>query len=145
MDLLEINAKCQRINLEEVIELTRNKSKTIWLATTHKEVNSLNQINRDILLKTNNLTIDVIAKHTSSKSIIDLEKSKHLFKITHRSFKTKNKKDKRHHFPDPILSLSIGTRVKVIGNLATEIGNILILFLLISYFYCINYLIIRYL
>lgn len=124
------------MNIEQVIALTRNKSKTIWLATTHKEVNSLNQINRDILLKANNLTIDVIAKHTSSLSIIDLEKSKTLFKITKRSFKTKNKKkDKRHRFPDPILSLSIGTRVKVIGNLATEIGNILILFFVISFFF----------
>ena len=121
-----INATCFCINIEEAILKTAQKSKTIWLASTHKEVNSINQFNKNILLKKNNLTIDIIAKHASTKSIIDLEKSKTLFKITDRSIKKQNEKEKRIKFPDPILSLSIGSRVKVIGNLATEIGNIFI-------------------
>ena len=72
LDLLLINGQCFCINIEEAILKTKEKSKTIWLASTHKEVNSINQINKDILIKNNNLTIDIIAKNTSTKSIIDL-------------------------------------------------------------------------
>ena len=140
-DLLLINSECFCMDINEAILKTKEKSKTIWLASTHKEVNYINQINKNnLLLEKNNLTIDVIAKHASSKSIIDLEKSKTLFKVTTRSIKTKIEGDNKMKFPDPILSLSIGTRVKVIGNLATEIGNILILSLLVSNCYYIRYI-----
>lgn len=134
-DLLIINSECYRIDINEAILKTKEKPRTIWLASTHKEVNYINQTNKKLLLlKENILTLDVIAKHTSLKSIIDLEKSKTLFKVTKRSIKQKKTEgDNKIKFPDPILSLSIGTRVKIIGNLATEIGNVLILSLLLFY------------
>jgi hypothetical protein len=132
-DLLIINATCFRVTIQEAIQKTKDKKKTLWIATTHKEVHSINQMNKDILSKNNALTIDIIAKHASDISIIDLEKSKTLFKITARSLiKKKNDDDPRNKFPDPILSLSIGTRVKVIGNIATEIGKNIIHILIIN-------------
>lgn len=138
-DLLLINSKCYCIDINEAILRTKEKFRTIWLASTHKEVNYINHTNKKLLLlKKNNLTLDVIAKHASSKSIIDLERSKTLFKVTTRSIKEQIEGDNRIKFPDPILSLSIGTRVKVIGNLATEIGKVLILSLLL--FYCLLFL-----
>jgi len=122
-DLLKINGECFRLSIEEAILETNNKSKTIWLASTHAEVNKINDINKNILTKkSNNLTIDVISKHKSKYETIDLDTSKKLFKITKDLNKNNNNEEKKR-FPKPILSLSIGTRVKIIGNIATEIGK----------------------
>jgi hypothetical protein len=120
-DLLKINGECFRLSIEEAILETKNKSKTIWLASSNAEVNKINNINKDILIKnSNNLTIDVISKHKSRYETIDLETSKKLFKIT-KKLNENNEEIKK--FPKPILSLSIGTRVKLMYNIATEIGK----------------------
>jgi hypothetical protein len=122
-DLLKINGECFRLSIEEAILETNNKSKTIWLASSNAEVNKINNVNKDILIKkSNNLTIDVISKHKSKYETIDLDTSKKLFKITKDLNKNNNNEEKKR-FPKPILSLSIGTRVKIIGNIATEIGK----------------------
>jgi hypothetical protein len=63
------------------------------------------------------LTIDIICKHSKNESFdnINSEKSKNLFKIIEAP-------SSEFKFPRPILTLSIGSRVQVIENLATEIG-----------------------
>jgi hypothetical protein len=131
LELLELNGRCIQINIEEAINNTINESKTIWLAPTLKNVKEINNINISVMkdkviseVKTydssirpiKNLTIDVIAKHLiSGKTNIQISESKELFKrVTSKKNELK--------FPPPILTLSIGSRVKVVSNIATCLG-----------------------
>lgn len=126
-DLLQINGSCVQISINEALQNTINDTKTIWLAPTKKGVKQINEINKRLLKNKkiavadklyNNLSIDIICKHTINNSInVTKNESKQLFKISEA------KSDSDRKIPPPILSLSIGSRVKVIENIATSIGN----------------------
>lgn len=129
-DLLLLNGECIQLHIDEAIDNTNNESKTIWLAPTLKNVRDINNINKEIMKKkvlkgtnenkTNsqykNLTIDIICKHTiNGDNNIHIGESKELFKkVTVKKGELK--------YPPPILTLSIGSRVRVISNIATCIG-----------------------
>ena len=112
----ELNNECLVNNIERHIDLNFQNNKTIWLATTKKEVSSINKkILKKMIEKNPNLTcfsIVAVHKRTNIKIAPNSQNSilnANLYKISKQKSPI-------------ILNLAIGTRVKLTENLATEIG-----------------------
>ena len=131
MQLLRINGSCVQTGMKEAMYNTRNDTKSIWLTNTKANKAKVNNIFKENLkekiinfpnnnINEKNLTIDVICKHEyEDKNIkIDSNRSKILHKYSGKG------PDKQEIAP-AILTLSIGSRVQVMGNIATEIGIII--------------------
>ena len=140
IQLTRINGSCLQTSMKEAMYNTRNNTKSIWLTNTKANRKKVNDSFKESLkekiinfpnntLNEKNLTIDIICKHEyEDKRIIDSNRSKILHKYSGDG-------PNGHEIAPAILSLSIGTRVQVIGNIATEIGIIIYKILNIVKFY----------
>ena len=128
--LTRINGSCVQLNIKEAIMKTNVDTKSIWLTNTKEKRANINNIFKKILKEKKinisdnngvintfkNLSIDIICTHSHKDGVyIDKSTSINLHKINiknHEGF----------DIPPAILSLSIGSRVQVIGNIGIEIG-----------------------
>jgi hypothetical protein len=101
-----------------------NPNKTVWLCATNDEKDNINKTISNILRNDKNkLTIDIISKYENN---LNNSTQKDLNTEIYNLFKITNNNNSR--MTEPILRLSIGSRVKVYDNIAVEIGILLYIY-----------------